>query len=82
MVFIIKRLKILFLLIIIVIIPTIIIIMADNYYSDRTTMYIGKQIEMSSTRMFQSVVHQNVLNNVDINSLVNINYNTDSNLQI
>ena len=54
--------------------------MADNYYSDRTTMYIGKQIEMSSTRMFQSVVHQNVLNNVDINSLVNINYNTDSNV--
>ena len=70
----------LFLLTIIVIIPTTIIIIADNYYSDRTTMYIGKQIEMSSTRMFQSVVHKNVLNNVDVKELVYINYNEISNV--
>ena len=70
----------LFLLTIIVIIPAIIIIIADNYYSDRTTMYIGKQIEMSSTRMFQSVVHKNVLNNVDTNQLVSITYNEISNV--
>ena len=67
-------------MIIIVIIPAIIIIIADNYYSDRTTMYIGKQIEMSSTRMFQSVVHKNVLNNVDTNQLVSITYNDISNV--
>lgn len=70
----------LFLLTIIVIFPTTIIIIADNYYSDRTTMYIGKQIEMSSTRMFQSVVHKNVLNNVDVKELVYINYNEISNV--
>ena len=70
----------LFLLTIIVMIPTTIIIIADNYYSDRTTMYIGKQIEMSSTRMFQNVVHKNVLNNVDVKELVYINYNEISNV--
>jgi sporulation protein YunB len=43
-------------------------------------MYIGKQIEMSSTRMFQSVVHKNVLNNVDTNQLVSITYNDISNV--
>ena len=70
----------LFLLTIIVIIPAIIIIIADNYYSDRTTMYIGKQIELASTKTLQEVINRNVLNEVNSNELVNINYSDTSNI--
>ena len=61
-------------------IPLIIVSFADNYYSDRTTMYIGKQIELASTKTFQEVVNQNVLNKIDPNTLVKINYNQTNNV--
>lgn len=80
MVFIIKKIKIFTLLFIIILIPTIVIVIADNYYSDRTTMYIGKQIEMSSSKMFQNVVNQNILKDIDTNKLVSITYNETSNI--
>lgn len=75
MVFIFKKIRFILILLIIFIIPIIGIVFADNYYSDRTTMYIGKQIEMSSTKMFQEVINSNILNNIDESALVYINYN-------
>lgn len=72
-----KKIRFLVLMILIIIIPLIIVIFADNYYSDRTTMYIGKQIELASTRTFQEVINQNLLNSIEGSSLVSINYNND-----
>ena len=80
MIFILKKIRFILILLLILVIPLTLVVLADNYYSDRTTMYIGKQIEMSSTRMFQNVVHKNVLNNVDVKELVYINYNEISNV--
>lgn len=70
-----KKLKILIIFCLIIFIPLVVVSFADNYYSDRTTMYIGKQIELASTRTFQEVINKNILNEIDANSLVSITYN-------
>ena len=75
MIFILKKIRLILILLVIFIIPIIVVVFADNYYSDRTTMYIGKQIELTSTRMFQEVISNNVLNDIDINNLVYVHYN-------
>ncbi len=51
-----------------------IISFADTYYSEKTTMYIGKQIELTSTKTFQKIISSSVLNDVNSESLVSINY--------
>jgi sporulation protein YunB len=75
-----KKIKILVIVCLIIFIPLIIVSFADNYYSDRTTMYIGKQIELASTKTLQEVINRNVLNEVNSNELVNINYSDTSNI--
>ncbi len=76
----IKKIKFLILICFIIIIPVTFISFADNYYSDKTTMYIGKQIELASTQTFKEVINHNVLSKLDSEKLVNIHYN--SNMQI
>lgn len=76
----IKKIKVLVIVCLIIFIPLIIVSFADNYYSDRTTMYIGKQIELASTKTLQEVINRNVLNEVNSNELVNINYSDTSNI--
>lgn len=75
-----KKIKVLVIVCLIIFIPLIIVSFADNYYSDRTTMYIGKQIELASTKTLQEVINRNVLNEVNSNELVNINYSDTSNI--
>ncbi|MBQ8293724.1 MAG: sporulation protein YunB [Bacilli bacterium] len=75
-----RKLKILTVICLIIFIPLVIVSFADNYYSDRTTMYIGKQIELASTRTFQEVINKSVLNEVDVSELVVINYSSVSNV--
>lgn len=76
----IRKLKIISVICLILFIPLVIVSFADNYYSDRTTMYIGKQIELASTRTFQEVINKNVLNDVNADELVIINYSETSNV--
>ncbi len=75
-----QKIKVLVIVCLIIFIPLIIVSFADNYYSDRTTMYIGKQIELASTKTLQEVINRNVLNEVNSNELVNINYSDTSNI--
>jgi sporulation protein YunB len=75
-----KKIKILVFTCLIIFIPLIIVSFADNYYSDRTTMYIGKQIELASTKTLQEVVNKNVLNEVNSDDLVKISYSDTSNI--
>lgn len=75
-----KKIKVLVIVCLIIFIPLIIVSFADNYYSDRTTMYIGKQIELASTKTLQEVINRNVLNEVNSNELVNINFSDTSNI--
>lgn len=75
-----KKIRFLLLVSLIIFIPLVILSFADNYYSDRTTMYIGKQIELASTRTFQEVINKNVLNDVNADELVMINYSETSNV--
>ena len=75
-----KKIKILVFTCLIIFIPLIIVSFADNYYSDRTTMYIGKQIELASTKTLQEVINGNILNEVNSSDLVSISYSDTSNI--
>ncbi len=75
-----QKIKVLVIVCLIIFIPLIIVSFADNYYSDRTTMYIGKQIELASTKTLQEIINRNVLNEVNSNELVNISYSDTSNI--
>ena len=75
-----KKIKILVIICLMIFIPLIIISSADNYYSERTNMYIGKQISLSSTKTFQEIINKNILNQIDSNSLVTISYSDTSNI--
>ncbi len=75
-----KKIRFLLLVSLIIFISLVFLSFADNYYSDRTTMYIGKQIERTSAKTFQEVINKNVLNEIDASELVIINYSETSNV--
>ncbi len=74
----IKKVKLIVILLVVLVLPVIAFSIADNYFSDRTNMYIEKRVQTFSTIVLNEAINEGVLNNIEMSEIMTINYKQET----
>lgn len=75
-----KKLLKLLILLMIIIIPMIMVKLTDNYFSERTSMYIIKQADNMASNAIKDIVKLAVIPKIDMDKIIIIKYKNDKSI--
>lgn len=76
-----KKIILVFIMLLIIAIPALILAMSDNYFSDRTDIYIKQHVKEKTSDIYAKVIKEEFRSIYDIEELVNYTFNNNNEIE-